>query len=96
MSEYVRVDGVGGPPNEYYINNKTYRENNKNISERIKEENVKAEIEREKEKEIKDRLKKSIISEDDLKMLLLVFGSKGDLTLLEQVVEKKKKESRVI
>lgn len=96
MSEYVKVDGVGGPPNDYYINNKNYRDNNKNISERIKEENIKAEIEKEKEKEVKDRLKKSIISEDDLKMLLLVFGSKGNATLLEQVVEKKKKESRVI
>ncbi len=65
-------------------------------AEKIKEENVKAEIEKEKEKELKDKLKKSVINEDDMKVLLLVFGSRGNTTLLDKVIEKMKKQNKVI
>lgn len=97
MSGEVRVGGLGGPPGEIFVGNNSggrKEELNKTISQKIREENIRAEIEKEREKEIKDKMNKQIISEDDLKMLLLVFGSRGSTTLLEGVIEKKKKEQR--
>lgn len=95
MSNNIRFEGLGGPPENLDI---VFRRKNeeKNVSEKIKEENIRAEVEKElKRKEEQEMIKKSIMSEDDLKVLLLMFGSRGSATLLEKVVEKKKKDQQL-
>ncbi|MCX8029212.1 MAG: hypothetical protein N2712_04365 [Brevinematales bacterium] len=93
MSEEVKSVGVSGFSNEKYALDKMKNVKN-SVSQKVKEENIKAEVQKEREKEAKDKLKKSIISEDDLKVLLLVFGSRGSSVLLEKALERIEKEKK--
>ncbi|MEN2998945.1 MAG: hypothetical protein ABDH28_07945 [Brevinematia bacterium] len=95
MSEQIRIDEFTGYKGGIFTKENYKEELKKDVSQKIKEENIKAEMEKEKEKELKDKLKRSIMSEDDLKLLLLVFGSRGSTTLLEKVIEKMKKEQKI-
>ncbi len=65
----------------------------KDITQKIKEEEKeKIKEDEEKRKKAETEIKKYIINEDDLKVLLLMFGSRGNASLLEQIIEKRKKE----
>lgn len=65
------------------------------ITQKIKEENKRAEEEKQKVKEEVEKAKKSMISEEDLKVLLLMFGSRGGSQLLERIIEERKKQSKL-
>jgi len=78
---------------EDLMTTKTENESKKDIKEEIKKETEeKLKEEEEKKKRAESNLKNYIINEEDMKVLLLMFGSKGNSTLLEQIIEKRKKE----
>jgi hypothetical protein len=65
----------------------------KDVNQKIREEEKeKIKEEEERRKKVESEIKKYVINEDDMKVLLLMFGSRGNTTLLEQIIEKRKKE----
>ncbi|MGC8766939.1 MAG: hypothetical protein ACP5QP_04495 [Brevinematia bacterium] len=95
MKEITRMENIIG----IYPENAKDLEINKQkqddtIIQRIKEENKRSEEENKKVKEELEKAKKSMISEEDLKLLLLMFGSRGGTQLLETIIEEKKKQSK--
>ncbi|MFN4245320.1 MAG: hypothetical protein ACK4F9_04135 [Brevinematia bacterium] len=87
---------VGMGRDDYIVGFEGRERIDKRIDEKIKEEEIKAKIEGENEKELREKLKKSVINEDDMRVLLLVFGSRGSTVLLDKVIEKIKKQNKVM
>lgn len=90
----IKIEGIASPP-EVFKDREIQKQKDETITQKIKEENKKAEEEKQKVKEEIEKAKKSMISEEDLKVLLLVFGSRGNSQLLEKIIEEKKKQSKL-
>ncbi len=87
QSEVVNGLGAKRTPDKPMIDEHKILKDNKDLQEEIK----RIEKENELEKEKIELLKKSMISEQDLRVLLLMYGSKGNTKLLEDTIAEMKK-----